>query len=113
MRRSLLIENGFRESPFSPVLGTISDQTVAWDPILLLSFLYGKLPRSHPSSEKCEGKLPLKKLVSTTTPWIRPGRPRRTTHQSYPGVLRRRVSQPSIHLPRLVYFPSIKIGFEG
>src|SRR5579863_7196345 len=34
-------------------------------------------------------------------------------HQSYPGVRRRRVSQPSIHLPRAVYFPSIKTGFDS
>src|ERR1044072_8073316 len=31
-------------------------------------------------------------------------------HQSKPGVRRRRLSQPSIHLPRSVYLPSIKIG---
>src|SRR5215207_6558034 len=31
-------------------------------------------------------------------------------HQSKPGVRRRRLSHPSIHLPRSVYLPSIKIG---
>src|SRR6202162_1115354 len=31
-------------------------------------------------------------------------------HQSWPGVRRRRVSQPSIHLPRSVYTPSRKTG---
>src|SRR5689334_8602071 len=31
-------------------------------------------------------------------------------HQSNPGVRLRRLSQPSIHLPRSVYLPSIKIG---
>src|SRR6185312_12618394 len=34
-------------------------------------------------------------------------------HQSWPGVRRRRVSHPSIHLPRSVYLPSIKIGASG
>src|ERR1700733_2111085 len=32
-------------------------------------------------------------------------------HQSYPGVRRLRVSQPSIHFPLSVYLPSIKTGF--
>src|SRR5882724_6854926 len=31
-------------------------------------------------------------------------------HQSKPGVRRRRLSHPSIHLPRSVYSPSRKIG---
>src|SRR5215216_1506616 len=39
-----------------------------------------------------------------------PGKPRRMMHQSKPGVRRRRLSQPSIHLPRSVYSPSIKTG---
>src|SRR6476659_3092634 len=39
-----------------------------------------------------------------------PGSPRRMMHQSKPGVRRRRVSHPSIHLPRSVYLPSIKTG---
>src|SRR5882672_2722188 len=65
------------------------------------------------SSEKCSGKLPRKKLVSTTTPRIIPGNPRRMMHQSKPGVRRRRVSQPSIHFPRSVYLPSIKTGALG
>src|ERR1700704_137754 len=34
-------------------------------------------------------------------------------HQSNPGVRRRRDSQPSIHFPRSVYLPSIKMGAEG
>src|ERR1043166_5466050 len=42
-----------------------------------------------------------------------PESPRRMTHQSNPGVLRRRDSQPSIHLPRSVYLPSMKMGAEG
>ena len=29
-------------------------------------------------------------------------------HQSWPGVRRRRDSQPSIHLPRVVYLPGMK-----
>src|SRR5215213_3531088 len=42
-----------------------------------------------------------------------PGSPRRTMHQSKPGVRRRRVSHPSIHFPRSVYLPSIKTGALG
>src|ERR1700704_65654 len=42
-----------------------------------------------------------------------PGKPSRMMHQSNPGVRRRRDSQPSIHLPRSVYLPSIKTGAEG
>src|SRR2546430_4561636 len=34
-------------------------------------------------------------------------------HQSNPGVRRRRVSQPSIHLPRSVYLPSMNTGTDG
>src|SRR5438876_1701213 len=34
-------------------------------------------------------------------------------HQSNPGVRRRRVSQPSIHLPRSVYLPSMNTGRDG
>src|SRR6266571_9402935 len=48
-----------------------------------------------------------------TTPRIIPGRPSRIRHQSNPGVRRRRVSQPSIHLPRSVYLPSMKTGGDG
>src|SRR5882762_1471609 len=47
------------------------------------------------------------------TPRIIPGKPRRTMHQSNPGVRRRRDSQPSIHFPRSVYLPSIKTGADG
>src|SRR5215213_5160548 len=39
-----------------------------------------------------------------------PGKPRRIMQQSKPGVRRRRLSQPSIHLPRSVYLPSINTG---
>src|ERR1041385_8291355 len=42
-----------------------------------------------------------------------PGSPRRMMHQSNPGVRRRLVSHPSIHLPRSVYLPSIKTGAPG
>src|SRR4051812_25056249 len=41
-----------------------------------------------------------------------PGRPSRTMHQSKPGVRRRRLSQPSIHLPRSVYLSSTNMGLE-
>src|SRR2546429_5162403 len=34
-------------------------------------------------------------------------------HQSSPSACRRRVSQPSIHLPRSVYLPSMKTGAEA
>src|SRR5690348_7092525 len=39
-----------------------------------------------------------------------PGCPSRTIAQSWPGVRRRRVSQPSIHLPRSVNSPSRQTG---
>ena len=39
--------------------------------------------------------------------------PSATTHQSYPGMRRRRVSQPSIHLPRAVNLPGMKIAGSG
>src|SRR5258708_4484620 len=35
------------------------------------------------------------------------------THQSCPGVLRRRVSHPSIHLPRSVYLSGMKVPRPG
>ena len=52
----------------------------------------------------------MKKLVSTSTPRTTPRMPRATTHQSCPGVRRRRDSQPSIHLPRAVNLPGMKIA---
>src|ERR1700674_5251374 len=42
-----------------------------------------------------------------------PRRPNWTTHQSCPGVRRRRVSHPSIHLPRSVYLSAMKIPRPG
>ena len=69
--------------------------------------------RSQASSEARSGWLPTKKLVSTSTERIRPRRPSASTHQSCPGVRRRRVSQPSIHLPRLVYLPATKTAGSG
>src|SRR6187397_2109079 len=42
-----------------------------------------------------------------------PGNPSLTMHQSWPGVRRRRDSQPSIHLPRSVYFSGMKIAGSG
>ena len=39
--------------------------------------------------------------------------PSATTHQSWPGVRRRRDSQPSIHLPRVVNLPGMKIARLG
>src|SRR5436305_4908423 len=64
--------------------------------------------RAMPSSEQDSGKLPRKCEVSTTTPRGTPGSPSRTVHQSWPGSRRRRVSQPSIHLPTPVYSPSFQ-----
>ena len=52
--------------------------------------------------------MPVKKLVSMSTPAIRPGRASWTTHQSLPAPRRRRDSQPSIHLPLASYFPATK-----
>ena len=49
----------------------------------------------------------MKWLVSTLMARTTPGMPSRTMHQSLPEVRRRRVSQPSIHLPRVVYFPGM------
>src|SRR5574342_520757 len=66
--------------------------------------------RAAASSEQASGWLPRKWRVSTVTARTTPGTPSRTMHQSEPGVRRRRVSQPSIHLPRLVYFPSRNTG---
>src|SRR5687767_15787082 len=63
--------------------------------------------------EQCDGKLPVKKLVSTSTPRTTPRMPSATMHQSCPGVRRRRDSQPSIHLPREVNFPGIYIAASG
>src|SRR5882724_6257688 len=42
-----------------------------------------------------------------SNPRIAPGRPRRITQKSWPGPRRRRVSQPSIHLPFSSYLPAI------
>ena len=42
-----------------------------------------------------------------------PGNPSRTMHQSFPGVRRRLVSQPSIHLPRSVNSPSRQTGLSA
>jgi len=44
---------------------------------------------------------------------MRPRTPSFTTHQSCPGVLRRRDSQPSIHLPRLVNLSGTKTGSDA
>src|ERR1700741_120221 len=42
-----------------------------------------------------------------------PDTPRRTTHQSCPGVRLRRLSQPSIHLPFSSYLSGMKTGSAG
>src|SRR5437588_3996122 len=42
-----------------------------------------------------------------------PRSPSWTTHQSCPGMRRRRVSHPSIHLPRSVYLSAMKIPRPG
>ena len=73
----------------------------------------GGLLASNPSTEHCEGWLPLKCLVSTFTPRIRPRTPSATTHQSWPGVRRRRDSHPSIHFPRGVNLPGMNTAGSG
>src|SRR5437899_2606242 len=55
----------------------------------------------------------MKKLVSMFTPRITPRRPSFTIHQSWPGVRRRRVSQPSIHLPLLVNLSAMKMALPS
>src|ERR1041385_7923928 len=42
-----------------------------------------------------------------------PRSPSLTTHQSFPGVRLRRVSHPSIHLPRSVYLSGTKMPRPG
>ena len=64
----------------------------------------------QPSIEHATDSCRLKNAVSTTNAWTMPGRPSATMHQSWPGVRRRRVSQPSIHLPRSVYLSGMKIA---
>jgi hypothetical protein len=63
--------------------------------------------------EQCAGWLPEKCLVSTLTPRMTPRIPNAMTHQSCPAVRRLRDSQPSIHLPRDVNLPGMKIGGPG
>ena len=43
--------------------------------------------------------MPVKKLVSISTPKTLPGSPSLMMHQSWPGTLFLLVSQPSIHFP--------------
>jgi CTP synthase len=62
---------------------------------------------SRPSSAASVGALPLKWVVSMTTPCTSPGRPRRMMAKSWPGVRRRCDSQPSIHLPLSVYLSAM------
>src|SRR5436190_1741101 len=75
-----------------------------------IAWIDGLIPlgASIASIEHCEGKLPVKWLVSTFTPWTMPRMPSSTMHQSWPGTRRRRDSQPSIHLPRVVYLSGMK-----
>ena len=68
---------------------------------------------STASIEQCDGKLPVKWLVSTLTPCTMPRMPSWTMHQSWPGTRRRRDSQPSIHLPRDVYLPGMNTAGSG
>src|SRR6516162_7491731 len=48
-----------------------------------------------------------------STPLMTPGRPRRMVQWSWPGPRRRRLSQPSIHLPLSSYLPGMKTGGAG
>jgi hypothetical protein len=97
----------FFVSPASSCFGRIGCHTTAAS--------VASAPRGSPqaSIEQCDGKFPLKNAVSTTNAWITPGSPRRRMHQSWPGVRRRRVSQPSIHLPRSVYLSGMKTAASG
>src|SRR4051794_32092824 len=98
---------GFSESPSSFDCARISTQLI-FSSVSSSTFAFGGAAQA--SSEQLSGKLPRKKAVLTTTPRMRPAKPRRIKHQSKPCVRRRRDSQPSIHLPRSVYLPSMKIG---
>src|SRR5688500_6294081 len=84
---------------------------------------FGSVPDSHsaegvpsmlaPSMLARSGKFPVKNVVSITTPRTTPAAPSRIMAQSCPGVRRRRVSHPSIHLPRSVDAPSLPCGACG
>ena len=102
------------ESPRSGLRGTTSCQLAR-----ARSYAAGAPGIVQTSSAHDSGKLPLKCVVSTSMPRTTPSAPRWTMHQSCarpnsgsPGKTsrRRRVSQPSIHLPRSVYSPSRHTG---
>lgn len=57
--------------------------------------------------------LPVKKAVSTSTASMTPRRPSCSRHQSWPGTRLRRVSHPSIHLPKVVNSSGRKTGGSG
>ena len=65
-------------------------------------------PRT-PRPGRTRGKLPVKKLVSTSTAVMTPGAPSRISAQSWPGSRRRLVSQPSTISPRAVV-PGLERG---
>src|SRR5512144_2510121 len=111
-RDSPVTGNSFCESPASGVRGRSVAHATAPPPRRLKAASSFPL-RAAASSEQASGWLPRKWRVSTVTARNTPGTPSRTMHQSEPGVRRRRVSQPSIHLPRLVYLPSRNTGGPG
>lgn len=65
------------------------------------------------STDAKGGWLPRKWLVSISIPWIFPEVASWTIHQSLPSVRLRRLSHPSIHLPRSVYLSGIKMPRPG
>src|SRR2546425_1280739 len=102
-RASLLIASSFSACPCSGERGNTSNHSSPSS--ASLAAVSGRAGAAA-SSEHDSGKFPRKWFVSTVTARITPGMPSRTMHQSCPGSRRRRVSQPSIHFPRVVYFPS-------
>src|SRR6266487_1679387 len=108
--RSLSIGNRFCDPPWSFEGGRMGVQSARGPTSAATE---GRPGRWRPSREHRSGKLPMKWLVSTSTPRTTPGMPSWTTHQSLPGVRRRRVSQPSIHLPREVNLPGMNTPRPG
>ena len=107
--RSSAIANRFDLFPPSGDFARISVQSLV-DPY---ERAFNAPETSSASSEQCDGWLPVKCVVSTSMPRTRPRIPSAITHQSWPTVRRRRDSHPSIHFPRVVNVPGMKIGGAG
>ncbi len=104
------MEKRFFESPFNGDFGSTSIHSMEGS---VSSSMRASARAAQASMEQCEGKFPRKKAVSTTTPRITPGTPNRTMAQSCPATRFRRLSQPSIHLPRSVYSCGRKTASAG